>query len=302
MAGGARLRCGRAVRIRPELRMIDYHIHPDFSPDAVGSIRDFCARADELGLEEICFTTHFEPDPERDGYESVIVRGETRSVSTDWAKHYLEDIALGQEQFPQLRVRAGVELGYEMGVEGRIADFLDRYRFDYVLGAIHCLEHVAISGSKEIERMKALIAPKGPEYVAGRYFDYLQAAVGSRLFDCIAHLDIYRKYVLPLWAGTPAIAVFDRVVGERMGPALEYMAENKVGIEVNTSALRRGEEEPYPGWGIIRLAKRAGVEPFTIGSDAHRPEDLGAGLEDTAARLAELGIRPARFSARERIE
>ena len=48
--------------------------------------------------------------------------------------------------------------------------------------------------------------------------------------------------------------------------------------------------------------KRAGVEPFTIGSDAHRPEDLGAGLEDTAARLAELGIRPARFSARERIE
>jgi histidinol-phosphatase (PHP family) len=183
-----------------------------------------------------------------------------------------------------------------------LPDFLDRYRFDYVLGAVHCLEHVAISGSKEVERMKSLLAPQGPEYIANRYFDYLQAAVGSRLFDCVAHLDIYRKYLLPLWAGTPEIAVFDRVVEERMGPALEYMAENRIGIEINTSALRRGEREPYPGWEVVRLAKRAGVELFTIGSDAHRPEDLGEGLGDTAARLAELGIRPARFRARERIE
>jgi histidinol-phosphatase (PHP family) len=282
--------------------MVDYHVHPDFSPDAQGSIRDFCARAGELGLEEICFTTHFEPDPERDEFESVIVRGEARSVSSDWAGYYLEEIARAQEEFPEVRIRAGIELGYEMGVEGRTADFLDRYRFDFVLGAIHCLEHVAISGSKEVERMKALLAPNGAEYLANRYFDYLQAAVGCRLFDCIAHLDIYRKYVLPLWAGTPEQDVFSRVVAERIGPALEYMAENRVGIEVNTSALRRGEDEPYPGWDIVREAKQVGVEPFTLGSDAHRPEDLGKGIEDTATRLAGLGIQPARFEARRRIE
>ncbi len=289
------------LRLLGRHTVIDYHVHPDYSPDAVGRIREYCARAKELGLEEICFTTHFEPDPERDEFESVIVRGEARSVATDWARFYLEDIGRAQEEFSGLKIRAGVELGYEMGVEGRIADFLDRYRFDFVLGAIHCLEHVAISGSKEVERMKRLLAPKGPEYVASRYFDYLQAAAGCRLFDCMAHLDIYRKYVLPLWARTKEAGVFSRVVEERMEPALGYMAENKVGIEVNTSALRRGDEEPYPSWDIVRLARKAGVELFTLGSDAHRPEDLGKGLEDAAKHLAGLGIRPARFKARERI-
>ncbi|UCG43200.1 MAG: histidinol-phosphatase HisJ family protein [candidate division WOR-3 bacterium] len=282
--------------------MIDYHVHPDYSPDAAGSIREFCARARELGLEEMCFTTHFEPDPLRAGFERVIVRGEACPAATDWARYYLEDIGTAQDEFPELVIRTGVEIGYEMGVEGRIADFLDQYRFDFVLGAIHCLEHVSISGSKEVGQMRALLVPKGAEYLASRYFDYLQAAVGCRLFDCIAHLDIFRKYVLPLWAGTPEAAVFNRVVGERLGPALECMAENSVGIEVNTSALRRGEAEPYPSWDIVRRAKLAGVEPFTLGSDAHRPEDLGKGLEDAAGRLAELGILPARFCARERVE
>lgn len=281
--------------------MTDYHVHPDYSPDAVGRIEEYCARAKELGLGEICFTTHFEPDPERDEFESVVVRGEARSVGTDWARFYLEDIGRAQDEFPGLKIRTGVEIGYEMGVEGRITDFLDRYRFDFVLGAIHCLEHVAISGSKEVERMKQLLAPKGPEYVASRYFDYLQAGVGSRLFDCMAHLDIYRKYVLPLWAGTPEAAVFSRVVEERMEPALEHIGKNGVGIEVNTSALRRGEDEPYPGWDIVRLARKSGVELFTLGSDAHRPEDLGKGIEDAARHLAGFGIKPARFSGRERI-
>ena len=45
--------------------MTDYHVHSDYSQDAEGSIFDYCRRARELGLEEICLTPHFEIDPVR---------------------------------------------------------------------------------------------------------------------------------------------------------------------------------------------------------------------------------------------
>jgi len=47
--------------LRP--RLVDYHVHPDYSLDATGSVQEHCRRAVELGLAEICFTTHFDADP-----------------------------------------------------------------------------------------------------------------------------------------------------------------------------------------------------------------------------------------------
>ena len=43
----------------------DYHVHPDCSLDATGTIDQYCQRALEMGLEEICFTTHYDMDPVR---------------------------------------------------------------------------------------------------------------------------------------------------------------------------------------------------------------------------------------------
>ena len=42
----------------------DYHVHPDYSIDASPvKIRDYCQKALELELREICFTTNVELDP-----------------------------------------------------------------------------------------------------------------------------------------------------------------------------------------------------------------------------------------------
>ncbi|HHX94976.1 MAG TPA: PHP domain-containing protein, partial [Clostridia bacterium] len=46
--------------------LTDYHVHPDYSIDASPvKIRQYCRRALELGIVEICFTTHVELDPVR---------------------------------------------------------------------------------------------------------------------------------------------------------------------------------------------------------------------------------------------
>lgn len=273
--------------------MIDYHVHPDFSRDAEGSIEELCARAVEIGLDEICFTTHYEPDPARSDIERVCVGGRAQAVDSDWPDAYFAALHAARATFPGVAVLVGVEVGYEPGLEGVISDFLRRYPFDFVLGAIHCLDHVSITAGDELDRFKVEYMPRGPEFVAERYFHHLRAAAGSQLFDCLAHLDIYRKYIEPL---------FDQRFGataESLLPSvLKFVAESGTGIEVNSSALRRGNAEPYPELSILRLARDAGVRVFTVGSDAHRPVDLGKGLESAAQALKDIGVEPARFRGR----
>jgi len=273
--------------------MLDYHVHPDFSPDAEGSVEEYCARAVELGLDEICFTTHFEPDPARSDIERVRMNGQPQPVDSDWPDAYFAALAAARARFPRVMVLAGVEIGYEPGLEGIISDSLRRYPFDFVLGAIHCLDHISITSGDELDRFKSEYMSRGPESVAERYFHHLRAAAGSQLFDCLAHLDIYRKYIEPL---------FDQrfvATAESLLPSvLQFVAESGTGIEVNSSALRRGNAEPYPELSIIRLARDAGVRIFTVGSDAHRPADLGKGLEGAVQALKGIGVEPARFRRR----
>uniref|UniRef100_A0A7C4GHJ7 Histidinol-phosphatase n=1 Tax=candidate division WOR-3 bacterium TaxID=2052148 RepID=A0A7C4GHJ7_UNCW3 len=273
--------------------MIDYHVHPDFSHDARGSVEDYCRRAVEIGVEEVCFTTHYEPDPKRAAIEHVVVGGERRATDSDWPRHYLSAIEESRRRFSGLVVRAGVEVGYEKGLDGMIAGFLSRYEFDFVLCGNHHLDHVAITASAELDAFRETCRQRGAEWFAEAFFDYVRAAANSGLFDCVAHLDIYRKYVGPLFG--PEL---DVVCRDRLLQVVKDLAAAGVGLEVNTAGLRRRGNETYPPEWVVRAARDAGVTVFTVGSDAHRPEDLGAGIETACAMLARLGLRPARFSGR----
>ncbi|HTW91050.1 MAG TPA: histidinol-phosphatase [bacterium] len=273
--------------------MVDYHIHPDFSHDAQGSVDEFCTRAAEIGLGEICFTTHYEPDPARSSIEHVRVNGVAQPVNSDWPDSYLAAIRGARTKFADLVVLAGVEVGYEPGLEGVIGDFLSRFQFDFVLGSVHCLEHVAITAGDELDRFKREQLSLGPEHFAESYFRNVRAAAGTQLFDCLGHLDIYRKYIRPLFDSR-----FDQAVDTRLPSVLKFVAESGTGMEVNTSALRRGNAEPYPELRILKLARNAGVRVFTTGSDAHRPADLGMGLDMALRSLNDLGVEPARFRQR----
>lgn len=274
--------------------MTDYHVHSDFSHDAQGSLVDYCRRAVELGIEEVCFTTHYEPDPTRFDREFVRVAGRRARPDSDWAVSYFREIDECRRQFPSLVVLAGVEVGYEMGLDRTISEFLARYPFDYVLGAVHLLDHVAITSSAELEEFRSVLAVKGVEYVARRYYEYVQAVAESRLFDCIAHFDIWRRYVQPEMG-----AEFERAIAGYVRPMLAAIADAGLGLEINTGGLRRGDGEPYPSKAIIEQAVGVGIRVFTIGSDAHRLADLGSGIDAAEQMLSTFGLKPVRFRHRE---
>ncbi len=276
---------------------IDYHLHPGFSPDATGDIREFCRVALDRHIQELAFTTHCELDPVRQSIERVRVAGSSVPVTSGWVEGYLREIEEAGRTFPELRLRAGVEVGYEPAYEDRIARWLEQYRFDFVLGAVHCIDHVAICSGEELDRVKSDLLVRGRKYIFARYFENLTGAARCGLFDALAHIDVYRKYLLGL------LGIGSRVSLESsMAASLEAVAGSQTGIEVNTSAFRRGAAEPYPERATLRVARQSGVATFTVGSDAHCPDDVGAGIPEAVQLLAEIGASPARFARRRRID
>ena len=73
----------------------DYHVHTRLSYDGEGDLLEYCAKAEELGLDELCVTDHldigcaqmeFTPHDQKYILNSLKTRaGISRSLSCAWA-------------------------------------------------------------------------------------------------------------------------------------------------------------------------------------------------------------------------
>jgi len=276
----------------------DYHIHPNYSIDASpATIEEYCRQAVELGLSDICFTTHVELDPVRREMDNfVMVDGVRVSVfDRAWLDSYFEEIHRAQELFKDspLQVKAGVEIGYCPGCEQDIEKLVNNYPFDFVLGAIHCLDHIAISSMKESPRY---FQPRTLTQVRQDYFTTLRELVATGLFDCLAHVDLYVRYGSRYFG--PEINHIHKGIIE---PIFTEMARKGMGLEINTSSRRRGLKEFHPSKEITALAAESGITIYTVGSDAHKLAELGEYLDEAQAILQELNLTNHVYAKRQAI-
>lgn len=258
-----------------KLNEADYHIHPDYSLDATGSIDEYCRRALELGLKEICFTTHYDSDPfRRDIDRFMRIEGRIVPLSEDAVRKYVDEVRGAGEKYRTqgLSVKAGLEVDYAPHIEEQLKKDLAAFDLDYRLGSVHCLEHIAITASGEAG---SYFKKKSAREMVSEYYECLRLAVESGLFDVMAHLDIYKKYGLGFY-GEPILSSYRGLVE----PVLERMAENHLGMEINTGVLRRGHKEFSPCSEILELALSMGVGIVALGSDAHEVNHLGRGIKE----------------------
>lgn len=257
------------------------------------SIDDYCRRAVELGLKEICFTPHYEFDPLRKEIDWwVRYNGRVMSIEEEWLPYYIEEVHQAAFKFAPsgLKVKAGLEIGYDLGLGERIHRIVAAQPFDFVIGSVHCIDHVAISSARE---SAVYYTVQSLERVAELYFTTLREAVTSGLFDVVGHLDIYRRH---------GYAVYGQAVLQAHRPyltdILKTMAEKKLGLEVNTSSARHNQEEFYPAREILQAAVEAGVNLYTVGSDAHRINELGRHVKAGLELLTEYGVFASTFTGR----
>ena len=250
----------------------DFHVHEYHSSDAPGAtVAGYCRVAEERGIDEIGFATHFiiaGPDIEH-------------GISPDLIPEYFEEIEAAQAS-TDVKLRVGLEVDYFPGEERRLATVLDEYPFDFILGSLHYIRgHDIGSRSGSI----AFFSGRRIEEALGVYYDGWREAVESGLFDVMAHPDYFRKYL--------HLARHLHPTFEEYGPtvfgAIDSLRSCGVGVEVNSSGYRHGIGDCYPLLEFMRAVREAGVDAVIIGSDAHAVQGLGVKLDETVRRLEAAG-------------
>ncbi len=255
--------------------LVDYHLHSHISHDGTGRIEEHVRRAAEIGLTELCFTEHLDFYPSADGLSCSTVPSEAE------LERYLEEVRQVRGRGP-VRVRAGIELDYKPETEGRIRDLLGRFSFDFLLGSVHNVDGMGVSGPKEMAL--AFFEERGVEQGCLDYYEVVERAVATGLFDSFAHLDLMKRFRLENGDLILRGALRDRIVA-----ILDRMAATGTGIEVNSSGLIHDAREAYPSLDLLKLARDRGVKVLTIGSDSHRPETVGRHLSEAVALARAAG-------------
>ena len=263
--------------------VVDYHCHCDYSIDAEGTIDEYCEAAVKRNLAEICFTTHYDTNPNSGGeVEFIRVKGELKPVTPDNLAPYVDDVRRAAEKYYSLglSVKVGVEIGWYEGCEEIVKNLKDRFALDYVLCGIHELEDVCFCCSHGVDKC---FSRYSAEQMVEVYFGEVKKAAESRLFDTIAHLSYYLRSGIDYYGEN--ITTIHRPFLQETFKAL---VASSTGIEVNTSARRHGLSDYYPPVEIINAARKSGVEVRFLGSDAHLPDQVGFDFEGALALIPSM--------------
>jgi histidinol-phosphatase (PHP family) len=177
-------------------------------------------------------------------------------------------------------LRLGVEADFVPGGEDRMANLLQARDFDYVVGSVHFIR----DGAVDMDDYSVWDTGRSVEEVWRRYFEAVAESARSGLFDIVAHPDLVK-----IWGRDQPHRTPDGDLRFYYEPAVEAFAEAGVAVEVSTAGLRKPVGEMYPARPFLEMCLEAGV-PIALSSDAHRPEDIGAGYEQALELLAELGV------------
>ncbi len=262
--------------------MIDYHIHTRHSIDARGTIDEYCEQALKLKLEEICITNHCELDPERN--DSLIrFDDQPRVLTRNGLLRLQDEIFRARDAYKKkgLSVKFGLEVGYYKGIESRLEILIKDIEFDFILGGIHCLDHICIDSSREHPEYFDF---HSAERLLENYYVALEDLVQSSSFNSVAHFDVYKKYGLGFYG--EKIRNFPESMVRNV---IKLMKEKGVALEINTAGMRKIDEF-YPAPDILRIARDEGLEMITLGSDAHRPEELGCDIKKAIAYIKSFGF------------
>jgi len=269
--------------------LTDYHVHlrPDRedarAADAftASNVERYRAQAEEHGIAELGVAEH------------VYRFQQALSVWQHqlWRRSAVDDLdAYVGFLRDETDLKVGIEADFVVGREDRLANLLDQYEWDYVVGSVHFLGDLAVD-HPDFDIWDARGARV--DEVWRRYFRTLGEAARTGLFDILAHPDLVK-----VWGGERPRPEGD--LRRFYDLAMDGIAEARPAIEVSTAGLRKPAGELYPAPAFLEMCLEAGC-PVALSSDAHAPGDVGAGYERALEALERLGVGElAVFSGRER--
>ncbi len=265
----------------------DSHMHTSFSFDSEAAPRDQALRAAALGLPGICFTDHMDYvwpvcEPAADGSPVLSADGHTVLSGQAYlfdADAYFGELSALREEFADLDIRIGIELGCQAELSGLLAETLAAHTYDYVIGSTHFAEGM---DPYYAEYFTGRTNPAGDRVFFERILENLEAFDD---IDALGHLDYVTRYAIPgngeyVW--TDYREVFEAI--------LRHLIAKDICLEVNTAGFKAGLGRPNPGAEVLRFYRELGGRLITLGADAHRPEHIAYAFDQIGELLKDCGF------------
>lgn len=249
--------------------MFDLHCHSEFSMDSRESMESSIRVGINRNLKSICFTDHIDFFPE------------------DWSKTYAfvpKDYfrSLNRVRYTyadKIEVLAGCELGMVRGIADEYDAYIREYPFDYVLLSLHTLENRDIAYEWAHTEL--------PEVALKNYYDEMYRCLKEyRNYDALGHMDYIDRY-FPDKSLIPPYSFY----ADEVDLILKHLIANGKALEVNTKGVRTGLFYFHPKVEILLRYRDLGGELITLGSDAHKKDEVGLGIRDAMKLLRELGFK-----------
>lgn len=199
---------------------------------------------------------------------------------------YLDAVEEARAQFPQLKMRLGLECDFLPGGEAWIEKLAGMAPWDFLIGSVHYLPQ-----GWEVDHPKYIGRHAGAaDEIWVSYWQRYEQCIRSGLFDFVAHPDLPKKF------GYRASGNLRRFYE----PAIAALADTGLAFEINTAGLRKDCRELYPAPDFLQLAHAANI-PLLINSDAHAVTELTAGFDEAETLARAVGyMEVARYERRSR--
>lgn len=257
--------------------MIDSHTHTRYSKHAIGSVDELVQEALNKQVKVLTITDH-----------APFYEDETNRLLEAELQNYLEEVERAKQKYAEsIKILKGLECDYMPGSYDYLVRLLDNVELDYVIGSIH---YIPVNGGL----VKVWDLPRlNDPGVIKNYFSCLEELITCELFDAVGHADSVLR------------SIPDTVFFERFHPMVPLLNRHCLSYELNASGLRKTSFDPisrqetrgawsYPSKAVLTALLQEGTS-CTIGSDAHAPFDVGAGIQDLLAALVPVGLRTVSY-------
>lgn len=249
------------------MNLFDSHVHSDNSHDGEHSVTFLCENAQEKGLMGLCITDHYELNL-NNAQADMCLRNSF--IETGRARQAFDH---------RLMVMNGIEMGQAIQDLNRANAVLRKYRFDFVIGSLHCDRQMDDYAYVDFSNLDA-------ELILQHYFEEMLELCQWGKFDSLAHMTYPLRYITGKYHIQIDMSQYDELIHE----ILSTLARKDLALEINTAGLRREIGQTSPTLEYVREFRELGGRFLTFGSDAHRAQDLGANLDAAFDMAKEAGF------------
>ena len=271
------------------MQLLDCHTHTNISPDSEAALTEMLRKAQELGLFAYAVTDHVElcrwyPQ----GYYAALPRNEEDFF--DYAARFEQSMAqnaVARELVQGMRFMNGIELGEPDADFGLATSVCKDKRLDFVIASLH-----ELPGKLDFYFLD--YAQENVPALLDAYFSELLKIAEWGGYDVLGHITYPLRYI----EGDAGIPVDLTQYRDVIAEIFRAVIRQCKGIEINTSGFRQTYGKPFPDAELLRLYRDLGGKLLTVGSDAHRPEDVAAGISDGLALAKSVGFDRIAFYER----